>query len=248
MTDALFEDPALVQFYDLENGLMDDTRFCLSLAFGKASVLDLGCGTGLLAAALGEGREVFGVDPAAAMLDVARRRAGGQRVTWVEADARTVRLGRRFDLIVMTGHAFQVLLTDDDQRAVCETIAAHLVPGGIFIFDSRNPAAEEWREWTPAASRRAFDHPGLGRITAWNDVAHDPATEVVTYQTVYQSESGEEWRASSRIRFAGREAIAARIVEAGLRVDRWLGDWKGKSFAEGDAEMIPVGSLAVRTA
>ncbi|RPH68193.1 MAG: SAM-dependent methyltransferase, partial [Hyphomicrobiales bacterium] len=61
MTDALFEDPALVQFYDLENGLMDDTRFCLSLAFGKASVLDLGCGTGLLAAALGEGREVFGV-------------------------------------------------------------------------------------------------------------------------------------------------------------------------------------------
>ncbi|MGL6180555.1 MAG: class I SAM-dependent methyltransferase, partial [Aestuariivirga sp.] len=63
-----------------------------------------------------------------------------------------------------------------------------------------------------------------------------------------QSESGEEWRASSRIRFAGREAIAARIVEAGLRVDRWLGDWKGKSFAEGDAEMIPVGSLAVSTA
>lgn len=248
MTDALFEDPALVQFYDLENGLMDDTRFCLSLAFGKASVLDLGCGTGLLAAALGEGREVFGVDPAAAMLDVARRRAGGQRVTWVEADARTVRLGRRFDLIVMTGHAFQVLLTDDDQRAVCETIAAHLVPGGTFIFDSRNPAAEEWREWTPAASRRTFDHPGLGRITAWNDVAHDPATEVVTYQTVYQSESGEEWRASSRIRFAGREAIAVRIVEAGLRVDRWLGDWKGKSFVEGDAEMIPVGSLAVSTA
>ncbi|MGA7267411.1 MAG: class I SAM-dependent methyltransferase [Aestuariivirga sp.] len=143
MTDALFEDPALVQFYDLENGLKDDTRFCLSLASGKASVLDLGCGTGLLAAALGEGREVFGVDPAAAMLDVARRRAGGQRVTWVEADARTVRLGRRFDLIVMTGHAFQVLLTDDDQRAVCETIAAHLVPGGIFIFDSRNPDAEE---------------------------------------------------------------------------------------------------------
>jgi ubiquinone/menaquinone biosynthesis C-methylase UbiE len=97
MTDALFEDPALVQFYDLENGWMDDTRFCLALASGKASVLDLGCGTGLLAAALGEGREVFGVDPAAAMLDVARRRAGGQRVTWVEADARTVRLGRRFD-------------------------------------------------------------------------------------------------------------------------------------------------------
>jgi SAM-dependent methyltransferase len=248
MIDALFEDPALVQFYDIENGWMDDTCFCLGLAKGKASVLDLGCGTGLLAAALGEGREVFGVDPAAAMLKVARQRAGGQRVTWVEADARTVRLGRRFDLIVMTGHAFQVLLTDDHQRAACETIAAHLAPGGTFIFDSRNPAVEEWREWTPAASRRAFDHPGLGHITAWNDVAYDPVTEVVTYETVYQSEAGQEWSASSRIRFASQKAIAARIAEAGLQVERWLGDWKGKSFVEGDAEMIPVGSLAVSQA
>ena len=247
MIDALFEDPALVQFYDLENGWMDDTRFCLALAAGKSSILDLGCGTGLLAAALGEGREVFGVDPAAAMLAVARRRAGGQRVTWVEADARTVRLGRRFNLIVMTGHAFQVLLTDDDQRAACETIAAHLAPGGTFIFDSRNPAVEEWREWTPEASRRTFDHPGLGHITAWNDVAYDPATEVVTYDTAYQSETGQEWRATSRIRFASRETIVARIAEAGLRVDRWLGDWKGKPFAVGDTEMIPVGSLAVST-
>lgn len=142
MQDRLFEDPKLVQFYDAENGWADDTRFCLALAEQAASVLDLGCCTGLLAAALGGGREVWGVDPAGAMLDVARKRPGGSAVTWVEADGRSVRLGRRFDLVVMTGHAFQCLLTDADQRALCETIAAHLTPRGTFIFNSRNPARE----------------------------------------------------------------------------------------------------------
>jgi SAM-dependent methyltransferase len=192
MQDTLFEDPDLVQFYDAENGWGDDTRYCLRLAGDARSVLDLGCGTGLLAAALGPGREVWGVDPAGAMLAVARARQGGSAVTWVEADGRTVRLGRRFDLVVMTGHAFQCLLTDADQRALCETIAAHLAPGGRFIFDSRNPAREEWREWVPEHSRRAFDLPGLGRVSAWNDVVFDPASGVASYDTIYRSDGGHQ--------------------------------------------------------
>ena len=190
MQDRLFGDPKLVQFYDAENGWADDTRHCLGLAEQAASVLDLGCGTGLLAAALGGGREVWGVDPAGAMLDVARKRPGGSTVTWIEADGRSVRLGRRFDLVVMTGHAFQCLLTDADQRALCETIAAHLAPGGTFIFDSRNPAREEWREWVPELSRRVLHDPDLGRITAWNDVSMDWATHIVTYETIYSGDNG----------------------------------------------------------
>ena len=62
-------------------GSGDDTRHCLAMAEGAASVLDLGCGTGLLAAALGGTREVWGVDPAGAMLEVARHRPGGAAVT-----------------------------------------------------------------------------------------------------------------------------------------------------------------------
>src|SRR5215472_9390727 len=135
MQTRLFADPELVQFYDIENGWADDDRYCQELAFDKRTVLDLGCGTGRLAAALAPDREVFGVDPAAAMLTTARQREGGSGVTWIEADARSVRLGRRFELIVLTGHTFQVFLTDEDQQGVCDTIAAHLAPGGTFIFE-----------------------------------------------------------------------------------------------------------------
>ncbi len=146
VNSPLYDDPALVRFYDLENGWGEDTRFCARMAAQAASVLDLGCGTGLLLSSLPGTIRLAGVDPAAAMLDVARSRPGGRHVTWIEGDARSVRLGETFDLIVMTGHAFQVFLTDADQLTALETIAAHLAPRGCFIFDSRNPAAREWQE------------------------------------------------------------------------------------------------------
>ena len=244
MQDRLFEDPDLARFYDSENGWAYDTRYCVGFAAEMNSVLDLGCGTGLLAAALGGRREVWGVDPARAMLDIARNRPGGGEVTWVEADGRSVRLGRRFDLVLLTGHAFQCFLTDDDQRALCETIAAHLAPKGRFIFDSRNPVVEEWREWVPELARREFEHPTLGRITAWNDVSMDPATQIVTYETCYEDASGSIQEATSRIRFATKNEIAARLAEGGLRADQWLGDWSGRSFEETSPEIIPIGRLA----
>ncbi len=243
MQDKLFEDPGLATFYDVENGWSADTRLCRALAEQADSVLDLGCGTGLLAAAVADGRTVWGVDPARAMLDIARKRPGGSAVTWVEADGRSVRLGRRFDLVMLTGHAFQCFLSDADQRALCETIAVHLPPGGTFIFDSRNPAKEEWREWVPELSEREFDHPALGRIRAWNDVRMDDATRIVTYDSFYADAAGTIRKASSRIRFATREEIAARIAEAGLAVEHWVGSWDGAIWDDNSPEIIAIGKL-----
>lgn len=241
--DRLYRDPELADFYDLENGWAPDTEYCRSLAQDAASVLDLGCGTGLLAAGLGEDRAVMGVDPAGAMLDVARRRPGGDKVTWVEADARTFRSDRRFDLIVMTGHAFQCLLTDDDQIALLRTIAHHLTPQGRFIFDSRNPAIREWEEWVPAESYRIIQHPRFGAVESWNDVAYDGATGIVTYRTFYKvPATGHTLSAPSRIRFTPQETIAAHIATAGLTADRWLGDWQGSPWHAGAKEIIPIGT------
>jgi hypothetical protein len=91
---------------------------------------------------------------------------------------------------------------------------------------------------------RSIEHPALGRIEAWNDVVHKPASEIVTYWTFYRASDGRVWEAQSPIRFAGKKAIAARIAEAGLRVDRWMGDWRGNQWTPEAKEIIPVGSLA----
>jgi SAM-dependent methyltransferase len=244
MTDRLYSDPDLVQFYDIENEAGMDYDYCVGFARDVGSVLDLGCGTGQLAVALADRRSVTGVDPAPAMLDIARHRPGGQRIDWVEADARTVRLGRRFDLVLLTGHAFQVFLTREDREAVLATIAAHLAPGGRFIFDTRNPATEEWLEWTPERSQRELSHPGLGTVRAWNDFRRDPATGVVIYSTHYEiPDSGRVLSAESKIAFPAKESLARMLDETGLVVEVWLGSWQGEPYIETSPEIIPVGRL-----
>ncbi|TIP80462.1 MAG: class I SAM-dependent methyltransferase, partial [Mesorhizobium sp.] len=189
-------------------------------------------------------RSVTGVDPAPAMLDIARRRAGGQNVDWVEADARDIRLGRRFELVLLTGHAFQVFLTPEDREAVLRTIAAHLAPDGRFIFDTRNPATEEWLEWTPEWSQRELSHPGLGTVRAWNDFRQDPATGVVTYSTHYEiPDSGRVLSAESKIAFPTKESLAQMLDKTGLVVEEWLGNWRGEPYAPTSPEIIPIGRL-----
>ena len=251
--DPLFRDPDFASFYDIENGEeaesgRDDFAYCRSLAREVGSVLDLGCGTGELAVLLAGNRRIVGVDPAGVMLDIARNRPGGLQVCWVEADARRLSLGETFDLIVLTGHAFQVFLTDKDISAVLATIARHLARGGRFIFDSRNPLRQEWRQWAPQASMRAVTHPIFGTAKAWNDASYDAVSEIVTYQTVYQlASTGRILSAHSQIRFAARSKIQELLSEAGLVVERWLGDWQGSDCGDTAKELIPIGRLIDRS-
>jgi ubiquinone/menaquinone biosynthesis C-methylase UbiE len=245
--DRLYDDPDLAQFYDIENGWAEDLDYCRKLAAGRSSVLDLGCGTGLFAASLAQqdGCSVVGVDPAQPMLDIAAARPGGRRVQWVQGDARQIRLERRFDLVVLTGHAFQVFLKQEDQASVLRTIAAHLTPEGRFVFDSRNPAVEAWKKWTADRSRRHIEHPTLGRALAWNDVSYDPAAAVATYGTYYKMAANDRTYSShSRIAFPPQAQIASLLSRAGLTVEQWLGNWSGAPYGPMTPEIIPLGRLS----
>ncbi len=124
-TVDVFDDALLASVYDDLDpwGAWDDFYFGLAREAGRG-VLDLGCGTGRLACRIAaEGIEVVGVEPAAGMLERARARPGGAVVTWVESDGQSLSLDRRFDLIYMTGHAFQALLSDEAAVALLAAAA-----------------------------------------------------------------------------------------------------------------------------
>src|SRR5919205_3429918 len=114
--DQHYVDARLVALYDIENTRGADTDFYVRLAadLDARTILDLGCGTGLLTRELAsDGRQVIGVDPAPAMLAYARRQPGADRVEWIEGDSSA--LGKaEADLVIMTGNVAQVFLDDSE--------------------------------------------------------------------------------------------------------------------------------------
>src|SRR5690606_2390323 len=134
MLDAHYVDDRLVRTYDPLCPPGADTDFYERLAAPPPrSVLDLGCGTGRLALQLARaGHRVTGVDPAVRMLEVARQNDLDGRVEWLEGDARSFSLDSTFDLVVMTGHAFQVFHEDAEVASVREGDRRHLHPGSML--------------------------------------------------------------------------------------------------------------------
>ena len=239
----LYEDAELASFYDLENGWAADSDFCCQMAQDADSILDLGCGTGELATHLAKTKQVTAVDPAGAMLDIAKKRANADKVNWVEGDATKLRMQQKFDLVLLTGHAFQVFLTPVDQLAALNTIAAHLSPTGRFVFDSRNPKIRAWERWEAQNTKRILFHPIHGETVATTDAEYDGTTGIVTYRTRYKSKK-KLFTAESQIRFTAKDELAQLIKQSGLDVSRWYGSWQGQDWAENMPEIIPVGKLA----
>ena len=213
------------EIYDLANPWALDYEFYLSLAGRRpSSVLDLGCGTGTLCCALAQrGHRVTEVDPAAAMLAVARRKPQAEQVEWVESSAQSYKSNRRFDLIIMTGHAFQILLTDADALAVFETMRGHLKERGRVAFETRNPRVDWAGEW----SARVRMLPG-GQLSETLEITGNEG-EFISFQTSYRSPL-ETLTTSSTLRFPSREQVEALIVRSGLVVRDVIGDWNAGPF------------------
>lgn len=239
-----FSDPRLAQLYDLQNPHAADTEFYLSLAarLGATKILDVGCGTGLLACELAEcGHRVVGLDPAVAMLDIARNRPGGEKVLWVEGDAR--RLGEfpdaaGADLALLTGHVAQIIYDDGEWSATLAAIHDALRPGGRVAFESLNPLARPWTAWNPQASRSIKEHATAGRVEVWvQDL--DIQGDLVRFDGHHLFvDSGEELVAGGELRFRTRAGLTRSLVDAGFSVEEVLGDWGGCPADETSPEMI----------
>jgi ubiquinone/menaquinone biosynthesis C-methylase UbiE len=110
MTEAVeFTDPRLVAVYDTLNPYepvtQPDFYGDLAAELSAVTIVDLGCGTGMITCALAaRGYTVIGADPAPAMVALARRRCGGAGATFIDGGAE--RLGSPdADLAIMTGRS-----------------------------------------------------------------------------------------------------------------------------------------------
>jgi SAM-dependent methyltransferase len=216
MTVDPYGDERLVGLYDGDNGAGDDHEYYLKLAdeLGATKVVDLGCGTGLLTRAfVAPGRVVIGVDPSATMLGYARRQPGAEAVTWVDGDAGAIEAAGDADLVVSSGNTMMHISTDE-LPSVLRALAAALRSGGVFSFESRNPAARAWEQWGPEATYGERDTP-VGHLREWLEV-----TEVDEGRVVFDAhnvfEDGSDAVYSTALYFRTAEELRAGLESAGF--------------------------------
>jgi SAM-dependent methyltransferase len=239
--DLHYVDPRLVALYDLENPRGSDTDFYVALAadIDARTIVDLGCGTGLLAGELAtDGRVVYGVDPAPAMLAVARARPGAENVQWIEADASNVP-PLNADLVVMTGNVAQVFLTDEDWAAALRAIQCALRPGGYLAFESRNPEVQGWKAWNRDATFSRFDSPN-GPVESWLELV-GVADRRVRFEghNVFLA-TGEHVVVCSELRFRTPTELAGSLAESGFTIERTHGDWHRGPLKEDSRVIVTV--------
>ena len=178
---------AWARVYDAWTGDTDaDTRFYAELANeADGPIVELGVGTGRVATAVARetGKPVLGLDASAAMLDLARARAGELPVELRQADMREFALDDAAALIYVPGRSLLHLHGWAEKRDVFRRIAASLRPGGRFAFNcfvlvprlaaeldgvpQESGGVVHTSRYVPADSRIELERDDGATITAW---------------------------------------------------------------------------------
>jgi hypothetical protein len=152
-------------------------------------------------------------------------------IEWLLGDMSTVS-ETGFELAVMTGHAFQCLLTDED---VLATLRGVRRAAGRFVFETRNALAREWERWLDMS----YDFEYEGQIAR---VSYEVRPIVGDVVDVVEHIVADDWRRADagRLRFLATERLDELIAEAGLAVEARYGGWQRQPFTPDSPELISV--------
>ncbi|MCF6407484.1 class I SAM-dependent methyltransferase [Chitinophaga filiformis] len=146
--DNVYETYNIIAGWFAENRQHLTEKACLDKVIdivGKgASVLDLGCGTGMpvMGYLLDQGLRVTGSDASYRMLEIAQRNL--PEATFILADMRELSLKRKFDAIIAWHSFFH--LPAENQPAMFPIFREHLNKDGVLLFTSGKEHGEAWGE------------------------------------------------------------------------------------------------------
>jgi SAM-dependent methyltransferase len=231
-----YSDVEDARLYDVQNAWGPSDEFYLALVMAAADVLDVGCGTGtLLKRARRDGHRgrLVGIDPGLGMLTVAREEPS---VDWVEGVLRPGAYDAEFDLVTMTGHAFQELRTDAEVAGVLRGMRDAVRPGGRVAFETRNPGAREWESWHGAS----FPVPYQGQTLTVSYEVHEVAGDLVTFTETTDGGRWDSQHDTATLRFLSRLDLDRFLAAAGLEVETYYGDWAKGPLTDTSPEIVTI--------
>ncbi|MHB0943831.1 class I SAM-dependent methyltransferase [Paenibacillus sp. ALE1] len=130
------------------------------------------------------GIHITGLDISSSMLEYAPVKAQGLPVDFIEADARTLDFEKRFPMIYLAGNAFQAFLSDEDQRALFETVYKHLEPNGLFVFETRNPLGTDLSNQEESIWGKFIDKDGI-TVKVSGTQSYDSSNQIMHWVTFH---------------------------------------------------------------
>ena len=235
------------ELYDLENpGFEPAGPFYLALAqqIGGA-VLELGCGTGRYTIPMAErGIDIAGLDLVPEMLESAKSKAGSASVAWIQADARSFQLGRKFELIFESGAMFQHLLERSDQEQMLACVLEHVTDNVRFVVtlpihtEDWMVTVEEEQPWFSYTTPAGIEIKVSG-------TQHYDSVRQVKLETAYRrwrdSDSNEIVKiAPLSLRQTLPDEMKRLLHETGFALTQCYGDWQQTPFSSESTLMICV--------
>ena len=228
----------------------EDVNFYADLAeHMEGPVLELGVGTGRVACAVARrGVSIVGVDSMAPMVARAKERVGRlprryrPLVELREGDLKTLRLRRRFPLVMAPFNVFMHLYTRRDVERGLETVRHHLARGGRFAFDVVMPAPEDLALDPERVYRgRAFRHPVTGEMHDYAErFRYDPATQIQTITMYFtpRGRTGGTFETTLTHRHFFPAEIETLLHYAGFEVEAHYGGFDGEALDEYAASQV----------
>jgi SAM-dependent methyltransferase len=222
----------------------DNAFYLARMAAAGGGVLEIGAGTGrLLREALRRGVDAWGIDVSPAMVERCRAQLPpSQRDRVSVADAVSMRLGRRFALVVAPFRVLSHVPAVDDQLRLLDAVHEHLAPGGAFVFDLYVPNLQLLREGMP--ERCDFDGEWTAGRRLRRFVSSVPAdlsrqTNRVRMGFVWEEGDGEhrgDWELEMRFFF--RWEIEHLVARSKLRLESLHGDFAGGPLTAESGEYV----------
>ena len=235
--------------YDIEEAERSAARiaFYCDLARGTGGpVLEIACGSGLVTLPIAaQGLETTGVDLARPMLDHARKKAQvrGLHIHWVEADARSFDLGRQYQIILLTGNAFQAFLRREDQEAMLASVKRHLLPAGIFAFETRNPSGHDLEDRPDEELKYSYVSVEGHHVSVSFTQANDPIKQLMYWTTSRRWNDGEQdHKKETHIacRFTHPRELEALLHDNGFQIIQQYGSWDRSALTASSPSIISI--------
>ena len=220
--------------YEAVPDVLDPMVAMLEELAGGGRVLEFAVGTGRVALALSaRGVDVHGIELSPHMLDRLRAKANADVVHAVLGDMTTTRVPGEFSLVYLVANTIMNVTTQDEQIAVFENAARHLVPGGCFVLQlivpqlRRVPLSEQGWVFTMSP-----DHVGIETF--------DDTVGQIAWSHHWIEADGRLVHHAAPYRYVWPSELALMARLAGFRLrDRWA-DWHRNPFASDSPSQVVV--------